>query len=124
MEGSLKIKEISYVHSEAYAASSLKHGPFALLDATMPVILLHTDITQEHKIMNCYEEIASRKSPIIVITPFRSIQKPNTIYIPYNKMFSHLLALIPLQLIAYHLAIHHEHNPDTPRNLAKVVTVE
>lgn len=123
-EGSLKIKEISYIHSEAYSSSSLKHGPFALLEQSMPVILLHTNKKNELKIMGCYEEIHSRLSPILFITPFHSIKKENIIYIPENKTFSYLLAIIPLQLLAYELSLERGQNPDLPRNLAKVVTVD
>ena len=123
-EGSLKIKEISYIHSEAYSASSLKHGPFALLDKDMPVILLNNNIIHETKVLNCYEEIHSRHSPIIFITCNRSIKKKNTLYIPYNKSFSSLLSIVPLQLMAYYLSIKRNINPDQPKNLAKVVTVE
>ena len=123
-EGSLKIKEISYIHSEAYSSSSLKHGPFALLDSSMPVILLHSNKKHEKSILSCYEEISSRHSPIVLITPFDDCQKPNTIVVPHNETFSFLLQMIPLQLIAYRLSLHKGLNPDTPRNLAKVVTVE
>ena len=124
MEASLKIKEICYIHCESYSLGTLKHGPFALLEQSMPVILIHTQQQFESKILSCYEEIVSRGSPVYVITPFRSFQKPNTIYIPENKTFSFLLAVIPFQLLAYHIAIQKDIDPDTPRNLAKVVTVE
>lgn len=123
-EGSLKIKEISYIHSEGYSSSGLKHGPFALLDELMPVVFIHTNNEFEKKILGGYEEISSRKSPIIFITPFRHLKKPNTIFIPENKTFSSLLSIIPLQLLAYELTIYKGYNPDTPRNLAKVVTVD
>ena len=123
-EGSLKIKEISYIHSESYSSSSLKHGPFALLDENMPVILLNNNIYYESKVLNAYEEIKSRKSPIILITNNKNLKIENTIYIPYNKSFTSLLAIIPLQLIAYHTSIFKNINPDKPKNLAKVVTVE
>ena len=123
-EGSLKIKEISYIHSEAYSSSSLKHGPFALLDDEMPVILLNNNIIHEAKVLNCYEEIQSRGAPILFITNNRSCKKKNIIYIPTNKSFSSLLSIIPLQLMAYHLSIRRQINPDQPKNLAKVVTVE
>ena len=123
-EGSLKIKEISYIHSEAYSASALKHGPFALLDKNMPVILLNHNIIHEAKVLNCYEEVHSRQSPILLITNNKSIKKKNCIYIPYNKSFGSLLGIIPLQLMAYYLSIHKNINPDQPKNLAKVVTVE
>ena len=123
-EGSLKIKEISYIHSEGYSSSALKHGPFALLGPEMPLILLNNNIEYEPKVLNCYEEVASRKSPIIFITNNKTLEKENTIYIPYNKSFSSLLGIIPLQLIAYELSILRGNNPDKPKNLAKVVTVE
>ena len=123
-EGSLKIKEISYIHSEAYSSSSLKHGPFALLDENMPVIILNNNFNYENKVLNCYEEVKSRNSKIIFITNNQNLDKENTIIIPYNKTFSSLLAILPLQLIAYNLSINRSINPDKPKNLAKVVTVE
>ena len=123
-EGALKIKEISYIHSEAYSSSSLKHGPFALLGNSMPIILLNNHLEYEPKVMNCYEEVDSRNSPIIFITNNLKIKKKNTIYIQNNSSFSSLLSVIPLQLMAYHLSIHKGINPDKPKNLAKVVTVE
>ena len=123
-EGSLKIKEISYIHSEAYSSSSLKHGPFALLDENMPVILLNNNHLYESKVLNAFEEIKSRNSPIIFITNNKNLKFPNTIYIPNNKSFSSLLGIIPLQLIAYYTSIKRNINPDKPKNLAKVVTVE
>jgi glucosamine--fructose-6-phosphate aminotransferase (isomerizing) len=76
------------------------------------------------KVLNCYEEVHSRQSPILLITNNKSIKKENCIYIPYNKSFGSLLGIIPLQLIAYYLSIHKNINPDQPKNLAKVVTVE
>lgn len=123
-EGSLKIKEISYIHSEAYSASALKHGPFALLDTNIPVILLNHNIIHETKVLNCYEEIHSRHSPILFITNNKSIKKKHCIYVPQNKSFGSLLGVIPLQLMAYYLSIQKQINPDQPKNLAKVVTVE
>ena len=124
MEGSLKIKEISYLHSEAYSMTSLKHGPFALLCETMPVILIHTERKYDKKFFNCYQEIKSRNAPIYVITPFDDIDIPDKICVPYNRTFSFLLSLVPLQLLAYSLSVKRGLNPDNPRNLAKVVTVE
>jgi glucosamine--fructose-6-phosphate aminotransferase (isomerizing) len=122
-EGALKIKEISYIHSEGYSASALKHGPFALLDENMPVILLDCD-NYHNKIMNCYEEIASRNAPIIIITNNNLNNIKNVIKIKKNKTFHSLLAIIPLQLLAYYLSRARNINPDIPKNLAKVVTVE
>ena len=123
-EGALKIKEIAYIHSEGFSSSALKHGPFALLGPDMPLILLNNNVEYEPKVLNCYEEVASRKSPIIFITNNSNMQKENTIYIPYNESFSSLLSIIPLQLIAYKISLLRGINPDKPKNLAKVVTVE
>ena len=127
-EGSLKIKEISYVHAEGYSASSLKHGPFALLDENFPVIILNTDTIHTSKIMNCAEEVSSRNSPIVLITSqlmdFTKEKEIVTIRVRENTSYSSLLGAIPLQLLAYYLSIEKGINPDKPKNLAKVVTVE
>lgn len=126
-EGSLKIKEISYIHSEGYSSSSLKHGPFALLDENFPVIILNLDQTHRTKTLNCYQEVLSRKSPIIFITNDKCILndiESEYILIPENKTYASLLGIIPIQLLAYYLAINRGINPDKPKNLAKVVTVE
>jgi len=126
-EGSLKIKEISYIHSEGYSASSLKHGPFALLDEKFPTIILN--LHQEHnaKILNCFEEVYSRNSPILLITNENNnyINKQyNVINVIKNNSYASLLGIIPLQMLAYYLSINKNINPDIPKNLAKVVTVE
>jgi len=129
-ESSLKIKEISYIHTEGYSASSLKHGPFALLDENFPVILLNCQQEHRAKIKNCYEEIKSRGAPIIQIHNIETPTSPTspcleqTIKVPNNKYYSSLLALIPLQLLSYYLSVNKNLNPDKPKNLAKVVTVE
>ena len=131
-EGSLKIKEISYVHAEGYSASSLKHGPFALLDENVPVIILNLETIYTSKIINCLQEVSSRNSPIILITNqgsklhslTNSLQNVVTINVRENTSYSSLLGAIPLQLIAYYLSIEKGINPDKPKNLAKVVTVE
>ena len=127
-ESSLKIKEISYIHTEGYSASSLKHGPFALLDENFPVILLNCQQEHRAKIKNCYEEIKSRGAPIIQIhnteTSPTSPTFLQTLEVPNNKYYSSLLALIPLQLLSYYLSVNKNLNPDKPKNLAKVVTVE
>ena len=126
-EGSLKIKEMSYIHSEGYSTSSLKHGPFALLDENFPVIIIAPDDANYSKAENAYEEIKSRHSPIIFITNTKTghEDKSNVLYIPENnKTFADLLCVIPLQLLAYKLTLTKGINPDMPRNLAKVVTVE
>jgi len=132
-EGSLKIKEMSYVHSEGYSTSSLKHGPFALLDETFPVIIIASNDANYSKAENAYEEIRSRHAPVIFITSKRAQsqeeqdknkEKEHVLFVPENKTFSDLLCVIPLQLLAYKLALSKGINPDVPKNLAKVVTVE
>lgn len=126
-EGALKVKEISYIHSEGYSSSSLKHGPFALLDENFPVMILNLNENYSSKIMNCYEEVLSRNSPIIFITNDESlcdIIKTNYILVPQNKSYASLIGIIPIQLFAYYLSIKKGINPDKPKNLAKVVTVE
>lgn len=123
-EGALKIKEITYIHAEGYSTSSLKHGPFALLDEKFPVILISPNDEHYKKNENAYEEIKSRNSPIIFITDDLTCDKLNVLYVPKNDTFCDLLSVIPLQLIAYRLAVLKGINPDTPKNLAKVVTVE
>ncbi len=131
-EGSLKIKEISYVHSEAYSLSSLKHGPFALLDENFPVIIISTIEAFISKVNNCIEEVVSRKSPVFLITDQiykedierKSFSKTRQIEINTNVSFSSLLAIIPLQLLAFNISVGRGINPDIPKNLAKVVTVE
>ena len=123
-EGALKLKEITYLHSEGYSTSSLKHGPFALLDEHFPVIILAPNDTNYSKVENAYEEIKSRNAPIVFITDKEQVDKENVIMIPTNQTFKDLLCIFPLQLLAYKLAICKGINPDVPKNLAKVVTVE
>jgi glucosamine--fructose-6-phosphate aminotransferase (isomerizing) len=123
-EGALKIKEISYIHAEGYSTSSLKHGPFALLEPNFPVVLIAPDDEHYAKSMNAYEEIRSRHATVIMITDNSKCDKPNRIKIPMNKTYRDLLTIIPLQLLSYELSLSRGLNPDMPRNLAKVVTVE
>jgi len=126
-EGSLKIKEVSYIHSESYSSSSLKHGPFALLDKNFPVIILNLDEEHYGKTMNCYNEIKTRGAPIIFITNDKNhLTNDDTenIIITKNSSYASLLGIIPIQLLAYYISIQRNLNPDKPRNLAKVVTVE
>jgi glucosamine--fructose-6-phosphate aminotransferase (isomerizing) len=120
-EGSLKIKEISYIHAEGYSASSLKHGPFALLDETFPVVILNLDGRYEAKIQNCVEEVRSRGSPVFIIS---ANPNNNEIGVSANMSYSSLLGLVPIQMLAYYLSVQKGINPDKPKNLAKVVTVE
>jgi glucosamine--fructose-6-phosphate aminotransferase (isomerizing) len=119
-EGSLKVKEISYVHCEGYSASSLKHGPFALLDETFPVIILDLDRKHKTKIKNCIAEVKSRNSPVYTI----SNDGRGDINVCFNSSYASLLGIVPIQLLAYQMSTERGINPDTPKNLAKVVTVE
>jgi glucosamine--fructose-6-phosphate aminotransferase (isomerizing) len=124
-EGSLKIKEIGYIHAEGYSSSALKHGPFALLERGLPVILMTPN--NEHFIRNqgIADEIKARHAFLIGIS---DVLLPNKydiqIKIPHNNTFNGLLSALPMQLIAYNLALLKKHNPDMPKNLAKVVTVD
>jgi glucosamine--fructose-6-phosphate aminotransferase (isomerizing) len=124
-EGSLKLKEISYIHAEGYSTSSLKHGTFALIEDNLPIIII--DITEEHrdKNRNAYQEVLARNAFIIRFTDtVDEKQKENDILIENNTTFSGLLVNTYIQLISYHMALLKGNNPDFPRNLAKVVTVE
>jgi len=124
-EGSLKLKEISYLHAEGYSTSSLKHGTFALIEENLPIIII--DITEEHrdKNRNAFQEVKARNAFIIRFTDMVDTKtKENDITIENNTTFSGLLVNIYIQLISYYMAILKENNPDFPRNLAKVVTVE
>jgi len=125
-EGALKIKEVSYIHAEGYSTSSLKHGPFALLKKDFPVILLCGDDEYLSKNINAYEEINSRNANVIKIisSHSHSVSNEKNIIVPHNSSFSYLLMVIVLQLLSYETAISKNINPDKPRNLAKVVTVE
>jgi glutamine---fructose-6-phosphate transaminase (isomerizing) len=123
-ESSLKVKEVSYIHAEGYSGSSLKHGPFGLLEEDFPVILIDSDQSHYSKMINVYEEIKSRHANVITISNNYNLERENLILIPNNKTFSNILSVIPMQLIAYEISIKKGINPDFPRNLAKVVTVE
>jgi len=123
-EGALKIKELSYCHAEAYSGSALKHGPFSLLEKDFPVILLIKKDKYYDKMCSVYEEIKSRNADILVITDDVNFCHKQKIIINSNNSISEILFIIPLQLIAYYMAVNKNNNPDYPRNLAKVVTVE
>ena len=123
-EGALKIKEISYVHTEACNSSSLKHGPFSLLVNKIPVIIIALDDHNFSKNMSVAEEIIARDATIFGISDMELDNKfSDKIKIPYNNVFGPLLANIPLQMIAYKTAVLKKVNPDKPINLAKVITV-
>jgi len=127
-EGSLKIKEISYIHAEGYSTSSLKHGPFALLNPSFPVIMIMPHDEHYTKASNAYDEVKSREAYILKITDKTRDHSEksftNEVLVPKNNTFASLLAIIPIQFLSYELALVKGYNPDMPRNLAKVVTVE
>lgn len=129
LEGALKLKEISYIHAEGYPAAEMKHGPIALIDDRMPVIVIATSKGHYEKVVSNIQEIKSRKGKIIaVVTEGDTIVKEiadHAIEIPdTEEAFSPLLTTIPLQLLSYHIAVMRNCNVDQPRNLAKSVTVE
>jgi len=121
-EAALKLKEICYIHAEAYSGSALKHGPFALLTDGFPVIFL---INKEHKdkMWNAYQEVKSRRAFCLVISEMDLPVSP-LIKIPENDDLQEILYMVALQHICYYISQMRGINPDTPRNLAKVVTVE
>ncbi len=129
LEGALKLKEISYIHAEGYPAAEMKHGPIALIDEDMPVIIIATRDNTYSKILSNIEEVRSRKGRVIAIANDgdQEISRlaEDVIYIPQaSGPITPLLAVIPLQLLAYHIATLRGCNVDRPRNLAKSVTVE
>jgi len=119
-EGALKIKELSYIHAEGYSSSSLKHGPLALIETDLPVILLDIDDEFREKNANCFQEIKARGAYVLII----SDMDHGDIIISHNKTFGGLLANCALQILSYNLAITRGINCDYPKNLAKVVTVD
>ena len=129
LEGALKMKEISYIHAEGYPAAEMKHGPIALIDENMPVIVIAPKDSVYDKVISNIEEVKARKGKIIAIASENdneidklvdhSIKIPDTI-----RMLMPILSVIPLQLLAYHVAVKKGLNVDQPRNLAKSVTVE
>lgn len=119
LESCLKIKEVSYIHAEGYNSSALKHGPFALIYPRLPVILLDIDETHKSINHNTLQELSARDALVIRITS----DETGDLRVPNNKTFAGLLANVQVQLLSYYIAIELGHNPDFPKNLAKVVTV-
>ena len=129
MEGALKLKEISYIHAEGYPAAEMKHGPIALIDSDMPVVVIATRNSMYEKVLSNIQEIKARKGKVIALVTKGDetiskivdeiIELPDT-----QECLEPLLATIPLQLLAYHIAVCKGKNVDQPRNLAKSVTVE
>ncbi len=129
LEGALKLKEISYIHAEGYPAAEMKHGPIALIDENMPCIIVCTNKSAYEKIVSNIQEVKARKGVVIaVVTEGDTIIKQladYTIEIPDTaEPLTPLLSVIPMQLLAFHIAVLRECNVDQPRNLAKSVTVE
>lgn len=129
LEGALKLKEISYIHAEGYPAAEMKHGPIALIDENMPVVVVATKDDTYDKIVNNIQEIKARKGKVIaIVTEGDEIIRKmadHVIEVPETlPAFSGLLAVVPLQLFSYHAALLRGCDVDQPRNLAKSVTVE
>ena len=129
LEGALKLKEISYIHAEGYPAAEMKHGPIALIEDGYPVIVIAIDKGHYEKVVSNIQEIKSRKGKIIAVVTKGDVAvkalADHVIEIPeVEEPLSPLLTTIPLQLLAYHVAVLRGCNVDQPRNLAKSVTVE
>jgi glutamine---fructose-6-phosphate transaminase (isomerizing) len=129
LEGALKLKEISYIHAEGYSAGEMKHGPIALIDEEMPVVVIIPRDNVYDKTLSNLREVESRNGRIIAVTDYRTpeledvaweiIEVPST-----HRMLMPVLTTVPLQLLAYHIAVYRGTDVDQPRNLAKSVTVE
>jgi len=126
-EGALKIKEITYMHAEGYSGGALKHGPFALIEKGTPIILIILDDQHAGLMRTAAEEVRARGAFTVVITNSPVLAKhiaDEVVVIPSNGMLTALLAVVPLQMIAYEISVMRGHDPDKPRNLAKAVTVD
>lgn len=129
LEGALKLKEISYIHAEGYPAAEMKHGPIALIDENMPVVVIAPKNQQYEKIVSNIQEVKARNGKIIAIvvegdTEIASIADYVIEVVDTKEVFTPLITTIPLQLLSYHIAVMRGCNVDQPRNLAKSVTVE
>jgi glucosamine--fructose-6-phosphate aminotransferase (isomerizing) len=129
LEGALKLKEISYIHAEGYPAAEMKHGPIALIDEEMPVIVIATRNSSYEKIISNIQEVKARKGIVIaIVTEGDTAVKKIADYVieipDASEAFLPLIATVPLQLFSYHIAEMRGCNVDQPRNLAKSVTVE
>ena len=129
LEGALKLKEISYIHAEGYPAAEMKHGPIALIDEKMPVVVIATKDKSYEKIVSNIQEVKARKGIVIAIvsegdTVIRNMAD-HVLEVPETREeLAALLTVVPLQLLSYHIAVLRSCNVDQPRNLAKSVTVE
>jgi glucosamine--fructose-6-phosphate aminotransferase (isomerizing) len=130
LEGALKLKEISYIHAEGYAAGELKHGPIALIDETLPVIVIAPHDAIFEKTVSNMQEVAARGGRIVLITDERGVREAGldtfaTIVMPeVNPIVAPIVYALPVQMLAYHTAVFMGKDVDQPRNLAKSVTVE
>jgi glucosamine--fructose-6-phosphate aminotransferase (isomerizing) len=129
LEGALKLKEISYIHAEGYPAAEMKHGPIALIDEEMPVVVIATKHGSYEKVVSNIQEVKARKGKIIaIVTEGDEVVKEIADYVieipETDEILVPLVSVIPLQLLAYHIAVMRGCNVDQPRNLAKSVTVE
>ncbi len=129
LEGALKLKEISYIHAEGYPAAEMKHGPIALIDKKMPVVVVAPDSETYEKVVSNIQEIKARKGKVIAIVTKGDVTVSSladyVIEIPQtDELLSPLLSVIPLQLLSYYIAVMRDCEIDQPRNLAKSVTVE
>jgi glucosamine--fructose-6-phosphate aminotransferase (isomerizing) len=129
LEGALKLKEISYIHAEGYPAAEMKHGPIALIDENMPVVVIATKDSSYEKVVSNIQEVKARKGRIIAVVTEGDQVIPAmaefVIEVPAtSEVLMPLVSVVPLQLLSYHIAVLRGCNVDQPRNLAKSVTVE
>ncbi|HVP39056.1 MAG TPA: glutamine--fructose-6-phosphate transaminase (isomerizing) [Candidatus Saccharimonadales bacterium] len=129
LEGALKLKEISYIHAEGYPAAEMKHGPIALIDDNMPVVFICTQDSAYEKVVSNMEEVRARRGKIIAVATEGDdevrTRADHVIYVPRTEeMLTPILSVVPLQLMAYYMAVARGCDVDQPRNLAKSVTVE
>jgi glucosamine--fructose-6-phosphate aminotransferase (isomerizing) len=129
LEGALKLKEVSYIHAEGYAAGEMKHGPLAMIDENFPTFAFACDSPLLEKTLSNMEEIKARKGPMVALATKGNTQvsklTSDVIYIPKTlEQLQPLLVTIATQLFAYYVAVEKDLNVDRPRNLAKSVTVE
>ena len=129
LEGALKLKEISYIHAEGYPAGEMKHGPIALIDETIPVIAIVPRDGLRDKMLNNISEVKTRGGTIIALATEGDEEIANLVdhvlYIPQTShLLTPILASVPMQLLAYYIAVRRGCDVDQPRNLAKTVTVE
>jgi len=129
LEGALKLKEVSYIHAEGYPAAEMKHGPIALIDENMPVVFIAIQDSTYEKVLSNLEEVRARRGRVVAVATEgdEEIRQrvDHVIYVPPTlECLTPILTIIPLQLLAYHMAILRGCDVDQPRNLAKSVTVE